>query len=77
MASRTVSSRTAEPAATDRARKLRERAFAEKRAWHRDEAAKSPVEKVAILLELQREILPILRARRPLAPHERPWTIRP
>lgn len=77
MASRIVSSRTAEAGATDRASELRERAFAEKRAWHRTEAARSPVEKIALLLELQREILPILRARRALAPHERPWTIRP
>lgn len=77
MASRIESSDTADRRSPDRARELRERAFAEKDAWHRAEAARTPVEKVAILLELQREILPILRARRPLAPHERPWPIRP
>jgi len=77
MASRIESSEAGERRSPDRASELRERAFAEKRAWHIAEASKSPVEKVAILLQLQREILPILRSRRPLAPHERPWTIRP
>jgi hypothetical protein len=77
MASPLEPSEATERPGADRARELRERAFAEKDAWHRAEAAKSPVEKVAILLQLQREVLPILRARRPLAPHERPWPIRP
>jgi hypothetical protein len=56
---------------------LRRAAFAAKAAWHREQAALTPKEKVAILLRLQREVLPILAARRPLAPHERPWPILP
>jgi hypothetical protein len=65
------------PADADRAAPLRETAFAAKRKWHAAEAARSPQEKVAILLRLQREILPILRARRALLPHEKPWDIAP
>ena len=61
----------------DRAEASRKRAFAAKRDRHRARAALSPVEKIAELLRLQKEILPILRSRRPLAPHERPWEIRP
>lgn len=55
----------------------RECAHAAKAAWHAQEARRSPKEKVAILLRLQREVLPILRARRGLAPHEKPWPIDP
>ena len=71
--------RTAPPidSETDRAKPLREAAIADARARHLAAAALSPPEKVALLLRLQREIHPILRARRPLAPHERPWPIRP
>jgi hypothetical protein len=71
--------RTAPPidSEADRAKPLREAAFADARARHRAAAALSPPEKVALLLRLQREILPILSARRPLAPHERPWPVRP
>jgi hypothetical protein len=74
MASKTVSPTAPE---VDRAESLRAQAFVAKRAWHAEQAALSPREKVAILLRLQREILPILRSRRPLAPHERPWPIQP
>lgn len=55
----------------------RSTAFAAKREWHASQAALPPREKVERLLRLQREILPILRQRRPLLPHERPWPIRP
>lgn len=59
------------------AAQLRARAHAAKAAWHEQEARRSPKEKVAILLRLQREVLPILRTRRGLAPHEKPWPIDP
>jgi hypothetical protein len=65
------------PPELDRARELRENAFAAKRAWHAEQVGRSPEEKIETLLRMQREILPILRARRPLSPHERPWPIRP
>lgn len=54
-----------------------ERRFEDKADWHRQQARLSPEEKVAILLRLQVEVLPILRARRRLEPWERPWEIRP
>ena len=75
MASRTASPTL--PELADRARLLREDAFVAKSAWHAESAALTPREKVEILLRLQREILPILGARRPLAAHEKPWAIRP
>jgi hypothetical protein len=52
-------------------------ALAAKRAWHASQAALPPRAKVERLLRLQREILPILRRRRALLPHERPWPIEP
>jgi hypothetical protein len=65
------------PADADRAAALRSRAFAAKREWHQAQAEGSPRAKIEILLRLQREIVPILRARRELLPHEKPWTILP
>ena len=51
--------------------------MARKRAWHRAQAAAPLREKVRILLELQRQDLPLIARRRPLRPWERPWKIRP
>ncbi len=65
------------PADADRAARWRADAFAAKRVWHRVESGRTPREKVERLLRLQREILPILRTRRDLLPHEQPWPILP
>jgi hypothetical protein len=51
--------------------------FARKRAWHRRQAQRSLVEKVRILLELQRQELPLLARHRPLRRWERPWDVTP
>lgn len=51
--------------------------LARKRAWHRAQAAAPLREKVRILLELQRQDLPLIARRRPLRPWERPWKIQP
>ena len=66
-----------DPIETDTAERTRDRAYAAERAWHEAQAELPVKEKVAIPLRLQREILPILRSRRPLEPHERPWDILP
>ena len=50
---------------------------ARKRAWHRAQAAAPLREKVRILLELQRQDLPLIARQRPLRPWERPWKIKP
>ena len=51
--------------------------FERKRAWHRAQASLPLREKVRILLELQRQELPLLARRRPLRSWERPWDITP
>jgi hypothetical protein len=48
-----------------------------KRAWHRAQAHLPLVEKVRILLELQRQELPLLARQRPLRSWERPWDVTP
>ena len=48
-----------------------------KRAWHRSQATLPLREKVRILLELQRQELPLIARQRPLRPWERPWNITP
>ena len=48
-----------------------------KRAWHRAQAAAPLKEKVRILLELQRQDLPLIARQRPLRPWERPWDVTP
>ncbi len=53
------------------------RIFAAKEEWHRRQAALSPVEKVRILLRLQREDYPLLQRQRTLESWERPWNIEP
>ena len=51
--------------------------FERKQEWHRRQAALPLREKVRMLLELQRQDLPLLARRRPLRPWERPWDITP
>lgn len=48
-----------------------------KRMWHQAQAQLSLREKVRILLELQRQDLPLLERQRPLKDWERPWNITP
>ena len=48
-----------------------------KRAWHRAQATAPLQEKVRVLLELQRQDLPLIARRRPLRPWERPWDVTP
>ena len=57
----------------DEVRALLER----KRAWHRAQAAAPLQEKVRVLLELQRQDLPLIARQRPLRPWERPWDVTP
>ena len=53
------------------------RLLARKREWHRQQAHQPLHEKVRILLELQRQELPLLARQRPLRPWERPWVVTP
>jgi hypothetical protein len=53
------------------------RLFHAKAEWHRAQARLPLQEKVRILLELQRQDLPLIVRRRSLRPWERPWTITP
>ena len=48
-----------------------------KAEWHRAQANLPVREKVRILLELQRQDLPLIRKQRPLRSWERPWPIEP
>ena len=48
-----------------------------KREWHRAQAALPIREKVRILLELQKQDLPLIAKQRPLRSWERPWPIEP
>ena len=48
-----------------------------KAAWHRAQASLPVREKVRILLELQKQDLPLIRKQRPLRSWERPWPIEP
>ncbi len=54
-----------------------QRLFRAKAEWHRRHAALPIREKVRILLELQRQDLPLLARHRPLRPWEHPWPIDP
>jgi hypothetical protein len=55
----------------------REEQHEAKRAWHRAQAQLPLEEKVRILLEMQKQDLPIIAQRRPLKWHEKPWDIEP
>jgi hypothetical protein len=54
-----------------------ERALERRRRWHEAQARLPPPEKVRILLELQRQELPLIARQRGLRPWERPWDIEP
>lgn len=51
--------------------------LARKREWHRQQARQPLQQKVRILLELQRQELPLLARQRPLRSWERPWDVTP
>jgi hypothetical protein len=51
--------------------------LARKREWHHRQACQPLHEKVRILLELQRQELPLLARQRSLRPWERPWDVTP
>ena len=51
--------------------------IASKEAWHRVQASLPIREKVRILLQLQRQDLPLLAKQRPLRAWERPWPVEP
>jgi hypothetical protein len=61
----------------DATRETIERLFRAKREWHRAQAQLPLREKVRILLELQRQDLPLIARQRPLRSWERPWPIEP
>lgn len=48
-----------------------------KAAWHKQQAQLPVKEKIRRLLEMQRQLYPIFRQRRPLREWERPWAIEP
>jgi hypothetical protein len=54
-----------------------ERLFEAKAKWHREQAGLPLKDKVRLLLELQRQDLPLIERQRPLRPWERPWMIDP
>lgn len=51
--------------------------LARKRQWHQAQARLPVREKVRILLQLQRQDLPLIARRRPLKVWERPWDVSP
>lgn len=51
--------------------------FEAKARWHREQAKLPLKEKVRILLELQKQELPLLATQRPLRDWEKPWPIDP
>lgn len=53
------------------------RLYESKAEWHRVQARMPVREKVRILLELQRQDLPLIRRHRALRSWERPWEIEP
>ncbi|HEY0073175.1 MAG TPA: hypothetical protein VGB77_03665 [Abditibacteriaceae bacterium] len=55
----------------------REEQHRAKRVWHRAQAQLPLEEKVRILLEMQKQDLPIISQRRPLKWYEKPWDIEP
>ncbi len=54
-----------------------ERLFRAKREWHRVQARLPLRDKIRILLDLQRQDLPLIARRRPLRRWEHPWPIEP
>jgi hypothetical protein len=62
---------------TENLEEHRERIHQSKRAWHQAQAKLPFQEKMRILLEMQRNYLPIIESRRPLKWWEKPWDIEP
>ena len=56
---------------------LMESLFEAKRRWHEQQARLPITEKFRILLQMQRDYLPLIASRRPLQPWERPWEVEP
>jgi hypothetical protein len=56
---------------------LLQRLWTGKAALHERHSALSLPEKVRLVMELQRIVLPMIARQRPLRPWERPWDIEP
>lgn len=54
-----------------------ERVYAAKKKWHCEQAQLPIKEKMRIMLQMQRDALPLIARHRPLKPHEKPWDIEP
>ncbi len=54
-----------------------ERIYENKRQWHREQAQLPIKEKMRLLLELQKQDLPLLARHRALKWWEKPWDIEP
>jgi hypothetical protein len=57
--------------------KAEEEVLTRKRQWHQAQARLPVREKVRILLQLQRQDLPLIARRRTLKAWERPWDVSP
>lgn len=57
--------------------KIEDEVLVRKRQWHQAQARLPVREKVRILLQLQRQDLPLIARRRALKAWERPWDISP
>lgn len=53
------------------------RQYARKRDWHRAQAQLPIKEKMRLMLEMQKQDLPLIARRRPLKWYEKPWDIEP
>jgi hypothetical protein len=54
-----------------------ERVYAAKKEWHFQQAQLPIKEKMRIMLQMQRDALPLIARHRALKPHEKPWDIEP
>ena len=53
------------------------RMYAAKREWHRHQAQLPVKEKMRLMLEMQKRVLPLIARQRPLHWWEKPWDIEP
>ncbi len=53
------------------------RQYLKKREWHRAQAQLPIKEKMRLMLEMQKRVLPMIARRRPLKWYEKPWDIEP
>jgi hypothetical protein len=72
-----MASRSDSPVTAQTPRELLDALRAGKVALHRHHAALPLPEKVRLVMELQRIVLPLLARQRPLRSWERPWEIEP